>query len=429
MNTPVRAELMPGVWLTAIQTRKFKSSYWSVLLLTPLRRETAALTALLPRVLRRGTARWPDQEQLAAALDQLYGGVVEPTVFKRGEIQAAGFAATFLDDSLTLDHTPISRMAAGLLGDLLLRPATRNGRLRADYVASERDNLIAEIKAQRNDKMSYAALRLSQEMCREEAYGVSRLGSLESAQAIRVTQLDRHYRTLLKESRIELYYCGSLPTEQIQHAWVEALLGLPRQSNAQHLPETQVEVPPREIWEVTEVLDVTQAKLALGLRTHTRLDSFAYPALLVTNALFGGAPTSKLFQNVREKRSLCYYASSGLDKFKGLMMIHSGVAFSQVEAAKTEILAQLEAVKAGDFTRAELESARRCVVNQLTSILDSQGALAGFYTDQALSQAPVSPEELTLLVKEVSEEDVIQTARELELDTVYLLTGEHPKEA
>ena len=428
MSTPSRIRLMPGVWLTAVRTRKFKSSYWSALLLTPLSRETAAMTAVLPRVLRRGTAEYPDQEQLGAALDELYGGIVEPAVLKLGEIQAAGFAATFLDDALAWDETPISYKAAELLGDLLLRPATRNGRLRADYVDSERDNLIAEIKSQRNDKERYAALRLRQEMCRGEAYEIDRLGSLETAGRIRAAKLDRHYKTLLQESRIELYYCGSQPIDQIRQAWVESLMGLPRKGSYE-LPSTKVTVHPEEVREVREVLDVTQAKLALGLRTQTRLDQPDYPALLVTNALLGASPGSRLFQNVREKRSLCYNAFSALDRHKGLMTIQAGVAPDRAEEAKTAILAELEAVRAGAFTARELETARRYAVNELLSAGDSQVGLCRFYRGQALAEPSLTLEELTAMVREVTAEEVKAAAGRLELDTVYLLTGDEGEEA
>ena len=428
MSAPTRIQLMPGVWLTAMRTRKFKSSFWSALLLTPLRADTAAMTAVLPRVLRRGTGNYPDQEQLGAVLDDLYGGVIEPTALKLGEIQASGFVATFLDDQYAWDDAPISGRAAELLGDLLLRPATRNGRLRTDYIDSERDNLIAKIKSQRNDKESYAALRLSQEMCRGETYAVDRLGSLETARAIRVAKLDRHYKTLLKESRLELYYCGSQPVDQIRQAWVESLMGLPRK-NSYDLQPTQVTVHPSEVREITEKLDVTQAKLAIGLRTQTRLDSPHYPALLVTNALLGAAPGSKLFQNVREKRSLCYYVVSDLDKHKGLMMIYSGVSPEKAEEAKSEILAQIEAVKAGDFTAKELEAARHYAANRLTSALDSQAGLYRFYRAQALADPPMTAEELIAMVREVTAQDVMQSAGRLELDTVYLLTGSQREEA
>lgn len=422
MNTPMRTELMPGVWLTAIQTRKFKSSYWSLQLLTPLKKETASMAALLPRVLRRGTAQYPDQEKLGGVLDELYGGVIEPVVTKLGEIQSTGFLATFLDDSLTLDGTPIFRPAAELLGDLLLRPATKNGRLRPDYVQSERQNLIADLKSLTNDKRVYSSVRLSQEMCKDESYGVNRLGSLELAEKINVTKLDKYYRQLLRQSRVELYYCGSASPDQICQAWVEALMGLPR-AGSWELPETVVTVHPQEIKTVTEEMDVTQAKLAMGFRTNCALGQGDYPALMVMNTIFGGSPTSKLFMNVREKLSLCYYAASGLDKHKGLMIVQSGVDLDKAEEAHDEILAQLQAVREGDFTDEELTCAKRALLNQLTSCQDGQSALEHYYQDYVLSSQIMTPGELSRLVSVVSREEVQAAAVKAELDTVYLLTA------
>ena len=73
-------DLMPGVHLTAVHTEKFKTCLLGATLLTSLRKETASLNALVPFVLRRGTGRAPDMEALSAALDELYGGSIEPNV-------------------------------------------------------------------------------------------------------------------------------------------------------------------------------------------------------------------------------------------------------------------------------------------------------------------------------------------------------------
>ena len=103
MSEVTRRELMPGVWLRSIHTGKFKSAYLSVTLLTPLEAETASENALIPAVLRQGTADHPDLESLSAALDELYGGAIEPVVRKKGETQCVGFVASFLDDAYTLE--------------------------------------------------------------------------------------------------------------------------------------------------------------------------------------------------------------------------------------------------------------------------------------------------------------------------------------
>ena len=84
-----------------------------------------------------------------------------------------------------------------------------------------------------------------------------------------------------------------------------------------------------------------------------------YPALLLLNAVFGACYTSKLFLHVREERSLCYYASSSLEKYKGLMVVNSGVDFAQFETARDAILAELDACRRGEISDYELESARK----------------------------------------------------------------------
>ncbi|MCD8382058.1 MAG: insulinase family protein [Clostridiales bacterium] len=423
MNTPVRTELMPGVWLTAVQTRKFKSSCWSLQLLTPLRRETAALDALLPRVLCQGTAHCPDQELLGAALDRLYGGVIGPTVTRRGETHCVGLQGAFLDDALTPDGAPVFPRATELMGDLLLRPATRNGRLRVEYVDGERNNLLGEMRSVQNDRRRYAALRLEQEMCREEPFGAGCLGSPETAAKIKVKHLDRHYRSLLAESRLELYYCGSASPEEVRQAWTEALMGLPRRGRPA-LPETLVNVVPETVREVTETAAVRQTRLALGFRTGCGIDSLRYPALLVTNGLLGVGPASRLFTRLRERQSLCYSVSSALETHKGLMMVQCGVSAKQADAAVEEILRQLDDLKAGQFTAAELEAARRGLGHRLRAISDSQPAMARFWLDQAISETPYTPEELARLTDGVTAEQVVECAGHIALDTIYRLTGE-----
>ena len=142
MSETIRRELFPGVWLRSIHTNKFKSSYLSVTLLAPLEKDNASANALVPYVLRRGTAAHPDMESLSAALDELYGGAIEPVVRKKGETQCVGFVASFLDDTYALEGEAILEPAANLLGRMLLDPVTEEGVFRTDYVEGERANVV-----------------------------------------------------------------------------------------------------------------------------------------------------------------------------------------------------------------------------------------------------------------------------------------------
>lgn len=419
-----RTQLFPGVWLRTVHTDKFKSAYLSLTLMTQLNRENASANALLPRVLRRGTMVHPDMESLSAALDELYGGAVEPVVRKKGESQCIGFLASFLDNAYALNGEDILSGAAELLGEMLLNPLTRDGVFDPDYVEGEKANLIDELRGQINDKRIYATRRLTQLMCREESFGADKLGQEEKVAAITPESLWARYQKLLSSAQIEVYYSGSADPERVREIMERVFSTLPV-SQEREEPECEVRIhAEQEPNVIEEVMDVNQGKLAMGWRTGgITVWEEECPALVLCSAVFGGTSMSKLFMNVRERLSLCYYASSALEKQKGLMIVSSGIEFQNYETAKREILAQLEDVKAGKITDDELEGARRILINQYRSIEDEQGRMEEYWLGQAAAGTEDDPGTLAARLETVTGEQIAQVARKLELDTVYFLKG------
>ena len=419
-----RTQLFPGVWLRTVHTDKFKSAYLSLTLMTQLNRENASANALLPRVLRRGTMVHPDMESLSAALDELYGGAVEPVVRKKGESQCVGFLASFLDNAYALNGEDILSGAAELLGEMLLNPLTRDGVFDPDYVEGEKANLIDELRGQINDKRIYATRRLTQLMCREESFGADKLGQEDKVAAITPESLWTRYQKLLSSAQIEVYYSGSADPERVREIMERVFSTLPV-SQEREEPECEVRIhAEQEPNVIEEVMDVNQGKLAMGWRTGgITVWEEECPALVLCSAVFGGTSMSKLFMNVRERLSLCYYASSALEKQKGLMIVSSGIEFQNYETAKREILAQLEDVKAGKITDDELEGARRILINQYRSIEDEQGRMEEYWLGQAAAGTEDDPGTLAARLETVTGEQIAQVARKLELDTVYFLKG------
>ncbi len=420
----IQKELLPGVTLTALRTGKFKSSCLSLTLLAPMDRRNVTANALLPSVLRRGSQVHPDTQSLSAALDELCGGTLEASVRQQGETQCVGFIGSFLDDAFSPDGAPILEPAAALMGELLLQPVVQNGAFRADYVSGEGKNLADRIRAQINDKRQYAIRRLTEQMCEGEPYGLDKLGFADEAAAVTPQQLWERYQTLLRTAPIVLYYCGSAPVERVEAALREALRGLPERAAVSAPARAAGARAVEKVRFFEDALDVTQGKLALGWRTGgITIHSGEYPALLVLNAVYGGTTTSKLFMNVRERLSLCYFASSMLDKQKGLMLVSSGIEFDKVDQARQEILSQFQACVQGDFTDQELEAARRAVVSGLTACEDSQGLLEFYWQAQAAALLCQKPDELAQSVEQVTKEQVVEAARKMELDAVYFLKG------
>ena len=418
----IRKELMEGVSLTYLPARKFKTGLLSAHFLTPLDRGSAAVRALLPAVLRRGTVGSPDMGAISARLDRLYGAELDYTVRKKGECQCVGFVGSFIDDAYALGGEKLLEPVAELLGEMILAPVTRSGRFLPDYVESERDNLADAIRSIRNDKRDWADLRLLQELCTGEAYGVSRLGDEKSVEKTSPQKLYAEYRRLVASAPMELFYCGSAELSRVEDALLNALSALPRQGVAP-VPVTERHRPRQETRVVREGMDVTQGKLGMGFSCTSDDES----ALLLGNLLFGGSSNSKLFLNVREKLSLCYYASSLYHRQKGLITVSSGVEFADFQPAYEEILSQLQALRQGQLEPWELAAAKGVLRSAYAAMEDSQGRLENFYLGQAIEGRSDSPEDLSREMEETSAERIFRAMETVKLDTVYYLERKEAK--
>ena len=420
-----RTEILPGVWLSHLRTDKFKTACLSLTLLTQLKRDTAAMNALIPYVLRRGTTRSPDMEALSARLEALYGTAIEPVVRRIGEIQGIGFYASIPEEDYLPGGKGVLQKASALLGELLLSPATRGGLLLPRYVDSEKEKMLETIRSRVNDKRGYALFRCVEEMCCCEDFAVGRLGGEEECEAIHYQKLSKHYKSLLQSCPIEIFYCGRAEKKQLIGYLRDALMTLPRGEIDYEIGTdvrmNALEEQPRT---VEESMDVSQGKLVMGFRLGESMEEPDTAALLVLNACFGGGTTSKLFVNVRERLQLCYYAGSLVDLHKGLLLVSSGIEFDKFEAVRDEVLAHLAALSRGELSDEELESARMGVASDLRAMMDSQGELEGFYLSQALDGLDYGPLELAELVGEVTREQVAAVAANAECDMIYFLKGD-----
>ena len=415
-----RTEILPGVYLTAVQSDKFKTGCFSLNLLRPMKKEEAAANALIPSVLLRGSETCPDIASISAKLDELYGASVGTLVRKKGEVQLVGFYCDYVQDEYV--DEPVFAPLMAFLAELLLNPRLENGAFPEAVVDSEKLNLENAMLSRINDKRTYAASQLIRTMCAGQPYGIPRIGEPDDLKNITAKSLYAHYRDLLATSRVELFYMGSLSPAAVTKVLQTVLAELPRAEVFVPVGTTPAPAA-RPVQEKTERLDVTQGKLSLGFFTDITAKDPRYPALVLAATVFGGGATSKLFTNVREKMSLCYYASASFEKFKGVLSVSSGVEFSKLETAKTEILRQLEACKAGDITDDELESARGYLVSDLKIAMDSPGRLDDYYMGQILLEQDGTMQDLTSAIARVTKQEAAEAIQALRLDTIYALEG------
>lgn len=415
-----KINIAPEVTLLALQTHKFKTGCFSINFVRQHNEKTAALDALLPSVLLRGTEKYPDIQQISMQLDNLYGSTFGTLVRQKGEAKLFGFYSDFLEDCFVSDGNIFSGMI-DFLDQILFHPYTENGCFCPHFVEGEKLNLIHTLEANINDKRSYATHKMMQIMCAEEDFGCPPLGTVKEVEKITPQTLWAHYRHSLRHCPIVIFYAGRLSPQEAATAF--APLFSYRVDCAWEQTSTSRPPLPTQIREVSEAMDVTQGRLVIGMRIDLKADDPDFVTLNLLNLVFGSGMTSKLFVNVREKRSLCYYASSSYERHKGIFTISSGIDFENYEITKDAIFQELEACKRGDITPVELETARTQLLSAIRSAMDAPNRLDDFFIGQVFAPFPDLSTQMEL-VKKLTVDDLSAVAKKLHTDTIFFLKGE-----
>ncbi len=418
---PAFQSLADGAGVLTLTDDRFKTARLTAALLLPLNPASASENAILPYLLQRCCAEYPDFTALKRRLNELYGARIAADVTRLGECQALTLTAVSIDDRYALHGEAVAAACAGLLSSMLFDPVLVDGAFPADSVEQEKRCLIERIESEINNKRLYARRRCEELLCEGEPYAADRYGDIESVRALTPSAVAAAWRKALENAQVRLIAQGAAPSGSAADAFSVGLSSLPERRPLE--PAVQVIRRADEARERTERMDVGQAKLVLGLRTGIAEPDAAVPAMRLMNALLGGTPHSLLFRNVREKLSLCYYCQSSFDRLKGVMLIDSGVEEANAEKAKAEILRQLDAVRKGAFTDEDLESARLSVVNQFRTIGDLQSTAASWYLGQSLGGPLSTPEDAARAIETVTREQVAEAARGVTLGAVYLLAG------
>ncbi len=409
-----------GVKLHLVKTDKYKTNTIVFKMKAPIEKEYATTRALLPYVLQSGTNTYPSFTELRTYLENLYGATLSVDLQKKGEYHIISITMEVANEKFLKQSEPLLDKALTLLADVLFNPRSANDSFDEQIVAKEKRTLKQRIQAVNDDKMRYANLRLIQEMCKDEPYAIPVNGILEDVDQITAQSLYNYYQDSLSSDELDLYIVGDFTEEEVIQS-CQAKFQL-KSRTSKKVEQTNIRKRVKENV-IIEKQDVAQGKLNMGLRTNTRYGEDDYFALQVFNGLFGGFPHSKLFINVREKASLAYYAASRLESHKGLMLVMTGIETKNYEKAVTIIKEQLQAMKNGDFTEADIEQTKAVIQNQMLETLDTSRGLVEVFYHNVISGGNVSEEVWKEKIADVTKENILQVGEKIQLDTIYFLSG------
>ncbi len=416
--------LNDGVEGLFIQNNRFNTTSVSFNFYLPMKKSTVAANALLPFILTSCGKDYPDFTALNLKLNKLYGARLDASCEKYGDCQLLRMKISVIDDKFSFDSDSLCLEASDLLLKLVFGPNVQDGEFSVNDVEREKRKAIEHIRGEIAEKRVYAKNRLISEMFAGTPYGIPKCGTVDDVMAVTPASLYDAWKNMLETAFVRVHVVGSAIPGKLFDNVKEKFSNIERHN----ITDVSVCKPAKKSEKVNTVfekMDVKQGKIVMGFSSDIYGDDDLSLPLLVMCDIFGGGPYSRLFTNVREKMSLCYYCSATSVRYKGLLTVDSGVETENAQKAIDEILNQLEIMKKGEFLDSEFESSIKSICDSMKTYYDSQGSLDLWYALKVNNANLYSPEDIIEKIKLITKEDVVYAAKGVNLHTVYKLL---PKE-
>lgn len=416
-----RTELAGNIGFTSVTDEKFKTASITVRFMTKLSEEKSSANVIATDVLTYSTSSLPTLSLLNAELSSLYGAGLSSFSTKKGDVQILGVVSSCILNRYAIDGEDVEGRMLEILRDSIFSPNVHDGKFDEESFRITKKELLDRIDAEINNKRGYALSKASEIAFRGEPAEFTVYGNRKTAESVTSESAYSAYLELLKTAPVEITYVAPEENPAVMEMFRESFAGIER------TPETvnfdSASAVKSEVVTESEEFDVRQCKMVMTFKT-TSDDKYA---LKMLDTIWGETPVSKLFMNVREKLSLCYYCASRTNGYKRSISVDVGVERANIERAKAEILHQLDEIRNGNVTDEEISSAVLSLDNAFTSVGDTPASYSGWYFDCLCNGEIMTPAEKFQKYKAVTKEEIINSAKALALDSVYIMYDKENK--
>lgn len=417
-----RTELAGNIGYSSVIDEKFKTSFLTVRFITVLDKEKAAANSLAISSVSSSSKEYNTIAKMNEKLSSLYGAALVSFSRKRGDVQILGLSASWINSRFAIDGEDLDGEMLDILKGCIFAPNVVGDGFDEETFRITKKDLLDRIDAELNNKRGYAISRASETAFSGEPAENSCYGTKETAEKVSASAALSAYRELLKTAQIEIFYVSSEENDAIPETLQKAFADTERSPETVNFRSISPVKP--EPVRVSDEYDVNQCKMVMTFKSDSE-DSYA---LSLVSTILGETPVSKLFVNVREKLSLCYYCACRLVASKGALMVDSGVERDNIEKAETEIRAQLEDICRGNISDSEIESALLTCENSLSQVGDTPPSYEGYYFERFCAGNIISPAQRMEQYMAVTKERIIQAARSFKPDNVYLMLNKKEAE-
>lgn len=412
------------------KTDKFKTTMITFKFMAPLDIHTMTERSLLSKMLIRATKQWPNDRTFNQHLSSLYGAYVNSYVSKYKDRHVLTLTLEIVNERYLKDATPLFHKGIELLKEILYHPLVENNKFNAGFLKQEKMLLKKKLTAIEDNKSQIAYLNLLKHMFGNHPYRYMAAGDKAHIDKITPESLYHTYCKMLEEDSCNIYVVGNVDEAATKANIAQTFKITPKTTNFSSITH---EIPSHEmVNDVVEYDEVDQAKLNFGFRFPTEFGQPNYYAFTVFNTMFGGDPSSVLFNEVREQKSLAYSIHSQIDGKNGLLYVTSGVSINDVNEAKKTIIAAFERFKQGEFSDEKLELAKKIILSHRKEAKDRPKHIIEVLHNQLLLSKVEDETSFIHKIEGVSREDIQQLCQDAQLDTIYTMTkaGEtHAKDA
>mgnify|MGYP004505336929 CR=1 FL=1 len=413
-------EIKKGIKLHEIKTEKFKTNLIAVFLSMPITREDVTKNSLLSAVLRRGSKNMPTLAQISQEMEEMYGASFDCGLDKTGDNHILKFYIETINDKfLPQNDENMLKKSIDKLFEIIFNPLVENGAFKEEYVKQEKENIKRIIEGKVDNKARYAFDRCIEEMYKNKPYGLYKYGYIEDLASITAQSLYEYYKDMISKCKIDIFISGDIK-DAVQIVEQNEDIQKLQQREPNYKINRIEEKEENEERDIKEEMDVIQGKIVIGLDLHLDKEEQKYNAMMY-NAILGGTANSKMFQEVREKASLAYSASSSYIRYKSNIFIKCGIEIKNYDKAMEIIRKQLEDMKNGVFTDEDIENAKKGIISGIKSIDDEQDTEITYFLGQELTDSKTSLDQYIENVEKVTKQDIVDIANSISVNTVYFL--------
>ncbi len=405
--------------LHMINTDKFKTIKVKVSFRRPIIKEEVTIRNILSQILVQTTNKYKTKRDLSIKAQDLYAASISSNNSRIGNYINTDIILSVLNDKYTEDGNFSS--ALDFLHDLIYDPNVEDNSFATDQLEIIKTSAKTELESEREDSNYYSLVRLHEIMDSKNPSSIRMSGYIDDLEKIDGETLFNYYSEVLKRDLMDIFVIGNIDFDEIEELIKSKfdIKTFKKSRKPYYVTETKPRMRKRI---VTEQDDNNQSKLAIGARiSGLTMHERNYP-LTLYNIILGGGEDSKLFRNVREKNSLCYYINSVPQKLDNILLIRAGIDKKNVKKTISLVEKEMNNLKHGKITENDLAIAKEFFTTAMDSILESQISIMEHYYLMDLLKTDDIETRINKMNK-VTIPEIIKVAKKVKIDTIYCLEG------